>query len=98
VIPVFYIEVFSILINYILHCCKVGLYCPEIGFVDQVHILQSEGPRVEGGVYPRAVIIALVLLSKLRAIRRFTNAVCSLTSYLCLLRPVPVPATLYLHT
>jgi hypothetical protein len=35
--------------NYILHCRKVGLYCPEIGFVDRVHILQPEGPRVEGG-------------------------------------------------
>jgi hypothetical protein len=33
----------------ILHCRKVGLYCPEIGFVAQVYILQLEGPRVEGG-------------------------------------------------
>jgi hypothetical protein len=55
--------------NYILHCRKVGLYCPEIGFVARVHILQPEGPRVEGGEDPRAVIIARVLLSQLRAIK-----------------------------
>jgi hypothetical protein len=51
-------------INYILHCRKVGLYCPEIGFVARVHILQPEGPRVDGGEDPRAVIIARVLQSQ----------------------------------
>jgi hypothetical protein len=35
--------------NYILHCRKLGLYCPEIGFVARVHILQPKGPRGGGG-------------------------------------------------
>jgi hypothetical protein len=35
--------------NYILHCSKEGLYCPEIGVVAGVHILQPKSPRVERG-------------------------------------------------